>query len=469
MKEENNHPKDKRNNEKTSTVSAKTGNKKNTKRKKKKKMSTFKKVLLILLAIILILAGVFAFKVIRNGGGLQGFLSAIVGHDEQTLKNLPKTYVLVMGVSKDTGAELTDTLMLCSYDPKTQEASMLSIPRDTFVGKNKAKATASDKINALYNISKDPMKTLAAVEKLTGIDIPYYVVIDNDAVIELVDAIGGVDFDVPIDMDYDDVTQDLSIRLKAGMQKINGEKAEQLLRFRHNNDGSTYPAEYGQQDIGRMRTQREFITATLKQTLKPENIFKLGQILEVVQKNVKTNMTLSEMKDYLPYAVNFSTEKLKTGIVPGTPEMCNKVSVYIVDKEGLQTVLDELFSSNEEENGKTTEENTTKNQTTNNTIDSNTENKSKSDIRIEILNGSNKTTNLSNLTKYLKGKGYNVVKTGNNSNAVSKTSIINRTNNSTETSKELKQAVGVGSITTGTKTQSNVDYTIIIGKDYKAK
>ena len=73
-------------------------------------------------------------------------------------------------------------------------------------------------------------------------------------------------------MDYDDKYQDLHIHLTAGEQKLDGNKAEQLVRFRHNTDGTTYPVEYGDNDIGRMRTQREFIMQVMKQTLKPGNI-----------------------------------------------------------------------------------------------------------------------------------------------------------------------------------------------------
>ena len=87
---------------------------------------------------------------------------------------------------------------------------------------------------------------------------------------------------------------------------------EQLLRFRHNNDGSTYPSSYGQQDLGRMRTQREFIIATLKQTLKPQNIFKLKQVIDIMSENVKTNLDFNEIKAYVPYAVKFDACLLYT-------------------------------------------------------------------------------------------------------------------------------------------------------------
>ena len=84
-------------------------------------------------------------------------------------------------------------------------------------------------------------------------------------------------FDVPIDMKYTDKKQGLYINLKAGVQKLDGDKAEQVVRFRHNSDGSTYPAEYGIEDIGRMKTQRNFLKALAKQTLKIENIFKINE------------------------------------------------------------------------------------------------------------------------------------------------------------------------------------------------
>ena len=84
--------------------------------------------------------------------------------------------------------------------------------------------------------------------------------IDNQALIKLVDTIGGVKFYVPRDMKYDDPSQDLHIDLKQGMQTINGEKAEQLLRFRKGNHGETYSEEDGgSNDLGRMNTQRNFM------------------------------------------------------------------------------------------------------------------------------------------------------------------------------------------------------------------
>lgn len=121
-------------------------------------------------------------------------------------------------------------------------------------GKSLSNAKPEDKINCIYS-EKAPERILEKVNELTGLNINYYCKIDNQALIKLVDIVGGVEFDVPIDMNYDDKTQDLHIHLKKGVQKINGEKAEMLLRFRHNNNGTSYPAEYGDNDFGRMKTR----------------------------------------------------------------------------------------------------------------------------------------------------------------------------------------------------------------------
>ena len=196
--------------------------------KTKKKMKVWKKVLLVILLILLIAGGVFAYRVYRNGWGLSGMLATVVGHDENTRKSLGELQVLLMGVSTDQeGVALTDTIMVVSYNPNTQRAVLLSIPRDTFTGTNVRRAVASDKINSIYNITRDPMETVDAVNELTGLDIPYYVIVKTEALIELVDAIGQIEYNVHIDMNYNDPTQDLHIQFEKGLQEIDGEEAEE--------------------------------------------------------------------------------------------------------------------------------------------------------------------------------------------------------------------------------------------------
>ena len=429
-------------------------------------MKTWKKVLLVILLIILIAGGVFAYRVHKNGGGLSGMLATVVGHDENTRKSLGEFQVLLMGVSTDQeGVSLTDTIMVASYNPNSQRAVLLSIPRDSFTGTNVKRAKASDKINAIYNLTKDPMETVNAVNELTGLDLKYYAIVQTEALIELVDALGPIEYDVPIDMDYDDVTQDLHIHFEKGVQEIDGQKAEELLRFRKNNDGTSFPTEYGDNDIGRMRNQREFLTAVVEQTVKLENITKLGTVLDIASRNLITNLDFNVLKDYLPYAVEFSTENLLTESLPGSvPNLSqtNNVSIFVVDEEATEQMIKELFYPETlTEDGNTVDENTT------NSSSSDSTTSSKSSVKVEVLNGTNDGKVLQEVVNKLKEEGYNVSRTGNTT-STSKTVILNKNDVSNMVIDEIKQVVGTGTISSnGAGSSSKADITIVIGKDYE--
>ena len=434
---------------------------------KKRKKKIGKKVLIFIIIILLLGIGWFTYRTIRNGGGISGMLATVVGHNENTKKDLKEIKVLILGVSTDTDAELTDTIMIASYNPNTQKANLLSIPRDTFTGKNPKKAVASQKINSLYNINKTPDKTLAAVNELTGLDIKYYVVVKTEALIKLVDAIGGVKFNVPMRMKYTDTSQNLVIDLEEGEQLIDGNKAEQLLRFRHNDyqkgvGMTSYPSEYGDNDFGRMRTQRDFIIATLKQTLKPSNIFKIGQILEIANENVDTNLELSFVKDYIPYAVELDTENITSATLPGTtPDVSTTtgVSVFVADKKASKELIQSMFYAD------VTEENEDNTISNNTTSISTTTTQTAEDIRIELLNGSGDNSKIEKAKKLLEEAGYNVKKTGKTS-SIAQTIITNKKDVTDENLKNIKQVLGKGNISTNKSSTSLVDVTIIIGKDF---
>lgn len=421
----------------------------NQKMKKRKGKKVLKIIFIIILLLALLIGGFVVYSGYKNGWGLSGMLATVVGHDEETLKNLDEIQVLLLGVSTDTSAVLTDTIMVASYNPKKQSASLLSIPRDTFIGKNENTAGGFDKINAVYQLGEE--KILAAVNRLTGLDIKYYVVVDTEALIKLVDEIGGIEFNVPIDMNYDDSSQDLHIHLKAGVQILNGEQAENLVRFRHNNDGSSYPAEYGDNDTGRMRTQREFLNQLVKQTIKVENIVKIRQILDIAYKYIDTNIVLSVLKDYIPYAVEFSTENLQTGTLPGANERLNGLWFFKANKTKTQQLVSEMFESN--------------------TVDhqdnelSKEELKENSKIKIEILNGTDASSNLSAVETLLNKQGYTINKTSN-INKITTTTIVVNTYLEDSIVQKVKETLGVGTISKTNNSASKADITIIIGENF---
>lgn len=305
--------------------------------RKKKKKSFGKKLFLILCIAIIIYGSYIGVKTSENGGGLEGFIAAVFGGNTKDAKTIN---VLIVGVSEDLSIKLTDTIMIARYNPSTQKAALISISRDTFVGSSTASANGNSKLNAVYQSSGiDGLKK--KVTSLTGLEIDEYVVVNNNAVIKIVDAMGGVNFDVPIDMDYDDPTQDLHIHLTKGLQKIDGEKAEWLLRFRHNNDGSSYPSSYGDNDYGRMRTQREFLKEMAKQLLSAKNIFRAGKIVNAALDNTDTSVTKSFIGSYLGKALSFSTDNIITVQLEGSGQMYNKIWFSVYNKERNKVLLKE--------------------------------------------------------------------------------------------------------------------------------
>ena len=404
-------------------------------RKKKSKKKIALKILLLILLALIIFAGIMTYKAVKLGGGIQGFVAVTMGHDENTIKNMPKITCLLVGKSQN----LTDTIIVASYNPQTQEAVMMSIPRDTFTGKDKSKATAMNKINVLYQQS--PQKLLKAVNDITGLDIKNYITIDTKALRELVDAIGGVYFDVPIDMDYDDSSQELYIHLKKGYQLLDGNKAEQLVRFRKNNNFTGYSAEYGSDDYGRMRTQREFIIAALKQTVQAKNILKIGEILDIANRNVETNMEIAKLKDYLPYIINMNADNIETAALPGISEKPAEVWVFIHNKKQTQKLIGELFL------GLPTDE----------------EKEENSKINIELLYLENKKEIADKIEKDLETQGYKVTKSKVES--APKTMIINRKKMTEDQTQKISNII-LNNLVQNGEDNNEFNYTIILGKDY---
>ena len=433
------------------------------KKRKKKKSGIIKKVLLVIIIFLVICTGFIGYKTHINGGGIQGLLSTIVGNNKETLEKLEPIQILLLGVSTDLGGKITDTIMIATYDPQEQTASLLSIPRDTYTGEDYSKGSPNEKLNAVY--SKGADKILSKVNSLTGLDLKYYMVVDNEALIKLVDVIGGVEFEVPIKMYYHDKTQGLNIELEKGVQVLDGEHAEQLLRFRKNDDFTGYPAEYGGDDIGRMKTQRNFIMATAKQTLQAKNIFKIKNIIDIIYEYVDTNLSISDIKAYVPYVVNFDVDNLKSAVLPGTSVGPTQTgSLYapywfiIINKHEAEKVIEELYfdseKSHEEENlhQSTITENISKDET--------------SKIKINILNGSGSKNKLKKVQKLIEDSGYEV--TTNEATAVqNKTIIINTTNVDKKYINHIKGILGVEKISENGIPSNDSNITIIVGKDYK--
>ena len=201
---------------------------------------------------------------------------------------------LVAGLDVTSGA--TDTMLLLSYDINEKVLHGLNLPRDTIMNVS----YNSKRLNTIYTINKGKDKAtqvekgMAAlkkhVAKLTGITPDYYILLEWEAIGELVDAIGGVEFEVPFDMHYDDPYQNLHIHQEAGLRLLNGDDAMQVIRHRKNNDGS-----HSAGDVGRLSIQQDFMKAVVEKCLQPGIFFKLPTLADIFTKNVKTDLSIGNI------------------------------------------------------------------------------------------------------------------------------------------------------------------------------
>jgi len=214
--------------------------------------------------------------------------------------------ILVSGVDDGNGG--SDTNILVAVDAVGGSIYGVSIPRDTHTFFN----DKDRKINSAYSIGG--MELLSAVTSdLLGIPVDYTVKVDLQGFEALVNAIGGVYFDVPLDMDYDDPYQDLSIHVAKGPQRLNGTDALGVVRFRHNNDGTGY----GSEDLGRMQTQQNFLKAVAKQTLSVSNLDKVDDFVKIFQQYVETDLTLGNLAWLAKEAIDMGVDNINFSTLPG--------------------------------------------------------------------------------------------------------------------------------------------------------
>lgn len=255
---------------------------------------------------------------------------------EKAMNESKRINVLLVGLE----GTRSDTIMLASFDRKTKEANIISIPRDTYYLRDGyAKYSEMQKINAVFGSEKDRHKALVqAIENLTGIPIDKYVSVEYDGVRAAVDAIGGVNFNIPFHMKYTDIYDEppLYINITPGEKIIDGDKAIELLRFRTGDPG--YPS-YPDGDIGRVKTQQEFIKAAIKKSLS----LKLPSVISAVYPYVKTNFTLTELLGLGKDVIGFSADNLSAIILPGTPQYLGKYSFYIPDGEKITKTVYDLY------------------------------------------------------------------------------------------------------------------------------
>ena len=272
-------------------------------------------------------------------------------------------YYTFLLCGKDVVSNSTDTMILITYDTKGKSISAVSLLRDTMTNSS-GRRGAQKRLNVVFARNQGDSKLsekertengMAALKKevsrLTGIYPDFYVLVEWEAIGRLVDAIGGVYFDVPYDMDYDDPTpgQDLHIHQKAGYRLLDGQDAMEVIRFRKNNDESIRLG-----DSGRTQIQRDFLTAVLKKCLTPEILLKLPSLVQIFTENVDTDLTVGNILAFAQLAVGMDVENnVKFDPMPYYNVSYDRAALACVQEKemlellnsGLNPYLDEIKAS----------------------------------------------------------------------------------------------------------------------------
>ena len=308
------------------------GNRVEKKRKKKSRLTRQQKILIAvaaLLAVALVVVAACESLFVRPElpGKTDDPDKEIIDYGEGVRpkaggERKSEDYYTVLILGRDTGGGgNTDTMLLASYDVTNQKATVMSIPRDTMVNVS----WDIKRINSVYNMNGQGEKGIQALYKevaqLVGFEPDYQVVVEWDAVGEIVDAMGGVYFDVPRNMNYDDPIQDLHIHQEKGYRLLTGEDAMQVIRYRHDNN---MKYGYSDGDLGRIKTQQAFLKAVVEQLLQVKNIPKINQFAKVFQKNVETDLTFSNLCWFGQQAVmgGLTVENVEFVTMPNTPVSC---------------------------------------------------------------------------------------------------------------------------------------------------
>ena len=231
-----------------------------------------------------------------------------------------------------------DTIMLVTIDRNAKTANVLHILRDTFVHMN----GRNYKINSFYARKKsDGIRQI--IYNTMGIYPNYYVTLNFKAFRNIVDIIGGVEIDVPFDMRYSDPTQGLNINLKKGLQLLDGDKAEQFVRYRKGSGGDG-------SDESRQKRQEQFLTVFMQKcidTCKNDSA-KLFDIVTQMIEHMNTNLSISELAEFAHIGMEIGVENVKFHTLPGDYKWVNKTCYYQGYSEQTRKLLNEYLNPYEE-------------------------------------------------------------------------------------------------------------------------
>lgn len=229
--------------------------------------------------------------------------------------------VLLLGTDSNTiKSGRTDTIMLAVVDPKKEKVKILSFPRDTrmeIAGKDKV-----DKVNHSFNYGVST--TISTIENYLNIPVDYYMLINLQGFVDLVNEIGGIEIDVEHDISFHDRLQKERFNIYKGVQTLDGRQSLNYSRYRGDADG----------DFGRNRRQRQVLTGMIESSTKIANVTKITNIFSILGDNARTDLSLDKT---LKLAIQFSdikSEDIEAIKMEASPVSIDGISyVQVSDEE----------------------------------------------------------------------------------------------------------------------------------------
>ncbi|MBN1458324.1 MAG: LCP family protein [Armatimonadetes bacterium] len=357
-----------------------------------------------------------------TGGGARAGSHGLLEFFAPPFGGRERVSILAVGVDNSEGRGLADTIIALAVWPKTGEMAAVAIPRDSYVH---IPGVGNRRINASHAFGGLPL-TMETVELVLGFPFDYYIEVNVEGLVDLVDAIGGVDIEVEKRMYYRDRAQDLLIDLQPGSQHLGGKDAVGYVRFRHDAMG----------DLGRIERQRQFLRSVTRELLSPDNVSRLPGLAESFVETVQTNLNVRDILMLKRIVEQIGADGIRMATVPATPIRIADQSVLQLDPVELQRLVDRVLWGQ--------------------------------GIRVVVLNGTSVNGLASRTAEKLKEHGYDVLEVGNAEHRTETTVILDHRGHARR-AERVASAVGCGVISADPDGDNPADVTIILGSDIRSR
>lgn len=319
----------------------------------------------------------------------------------------------------------SDTILIGAVDLKNKRIRGISIPRDTRV--QIPGRPGHEKINAAY-VFGGPELAAQTVANLLGVPVDYYVKTNIAGLKGVVDILGGVDIDVEKDMRYTDRRGGLYINLKKGNRHLDGDKALQYVRFRHDTMG----------DLTRIERQQKFLRALGRRMAAPESWVKLPHAIDEIMKRVETTMTAKDLLTLARLARDIPVEEVKMVTLPGVPGNMGRISYYLADADSIGPTVAEILRFQPPK------------------------------PTVAVLNGSGVAGAAERLAELLRGSGYRVTRTGNASRRDYPESLVLAKDPTAVETRAIADMLNCSPQTAGPDAAERADASVVVvvGRDY---